>query len=211
METRKVIIVNNRTQSQKAINSTATTLGELKAEAIAAGLNIEGMTWYEGHLRAELIDDASQLPATVMWKGRETTELTFLLTQPDKKVKSGIDRAEVYNRIRNLGLQEVCKRTLGRNYTQCSTNDLLHLIEGAGDCGHAECPSCDSSPLVEVHIFDSQANLAEALKELVNTLYEDDYLGDIAYERIMNLIECKEEELAMSKEEIDSMFDFVDK
>lgn len=89
MEARKVIIVNNKTQSQKTIMSNATTLGELKAEARAAGINIEDMTWYEGHMRAELKDDAAPLPATVMWKGTETTDLTFLLTQPEKKVKSG--------------------------------------------------------------------------------------------------------------------------
>lgn len=89
MEARKVIIMNNKTQSQKTIMSNATTLGELKAEARNAGINIEDMTWYEGHMRAELKDDAAPLPATVMWKGTETTDLTFLLTQPEKKVKSG--------------------------------------------------------------------------------------------------------------------------
>ena len=63
---RKVTIINNKTQSQKVIqDSEATTLGELKREMRERGIEYEGMTFYEGHLRAELKDDASPLPATV--------------------------------------------------------------------------------------------------------------------------------------------------
>ena len=59
METRKVTIINSRSQSQKVIqDSKATTLGELKAEMRERGIDYSGMTFYEGHMRAELKDDA---------------------------------------------------------------------------------------------------------------------------------------------------------
>lgn len=87
---RKVTIINNKTQSQKVIQaSTATTLGELKREMRESGIEYEGMTFFEGHLRAELKDDASILPTNIPYKGQVVNDLTFLLTAPEKKIKSG--------------------------------------------------------------------------------------------------------------------------
>lgn len=207
MEARKVIIVNNKTQSQKTIMSNATTLGELKAEARNAGINIEDMTWYEGHMRAELKDDASPLPATVMWKGTETTDLTFLLTQPEKKVKSGaMSRAECYSILSaDKSLQDACKAMFGRNYTQVSTNDLAVLIEEAKPKQPAhECPRA------KMFKEEPKGNLSEALKALVNVLYQSDYLEVEDYEDIMSELEGKKVTSdKMSQEEIDEMFSFV--
>lgn len=206
MEARKVIIVNNKTQSQKTIMSNATTLGELKAEARAAGINIEDMTWYEGHMRAELKDDAAPLPATVMWKGTETTDLTFLLTQPEKKVKSGaMSRAEAYSRIKSFGLQKACVDKYGKNFTQCSTNDLIALIEDSQD--HQPASGC---PEAKMFKEEPKGNLSEAFKALVNVLYQSDYLEIEDYEDIMSELEGKKVTSdKMSQKEIDEMFSFV--
>lgn len=209
MEARKVIIVNNKTQSQKTIMSNATTLGELKAEARNAGINIEDMTWYEGHMRAELKDDAAPLPATVMWKGTETTDLTFLLTQPEKKVKSGtMSRAEAYAKIKAMNLGNACKVRFGKNFTQCSTNDLIDLITAAeSTCDVQEEVSVEANVKLEVK---SQGNVVEALKALVNVLYQSDYLEVEDYEDIMSELEGKKVTSdKMSRKEIDEMFDFV--
>lgn len=205
MEARKVVIVNNKTQSQKTIMSNATTLGELKAEAVAAGINITDMTWYEGHMRAELKDDASPLPATVMWKGTETTDLTFLLTQPEKKVKSGVmSRAEVYAKIRVMDLGELCKEKYGKNYTQCSTNDLIALIEE--NEAHQPAHECPRAKMLKE---EPKGNLSEAFKALVNILYQSDYLEVEDYENIMSELEDKKVTSdKMSQKEIDEMFSF---
>lgn len=209
MEARKVIIVNNKTQSQKTIMSNATTLGELKAEARAAGINIEDMTWYEGHMRAELKDDAAPLPATVMWKGTETTDLTFLLTQPEKKVKSGaMSRAEAYAKIKAMNLGSACKVRFGKNFTQCSTNDLIELITAAeSTCDVQEEAPIEANVKLEVK---PQGNVVEALKALVNVLYQSDYLEVEDYEDIMSELEGKKVTSdKMSRKEIDEMFSFV--
>lgn len=210
MEARKVIIVNNKTQSQKTIMSNATTLGELKAEARAAGINIEDMTWYEGHMRAELKDDASPLPATVMWKGTETTDLTFLLTQPEKKVKSGVmSRAEAYSKIKTWGLQKACMDKYGKNFTQCSTNDLIALIEDSQDNHPSVCPK--AKKFNEAAKEATKGNLEGAFEALVNELHDDDYLDEEQYSRIMAIFKGEKYEAPekMSQEEIDEMFSFV--
>ena len=106
METRKVTIINSRTQSQKVIqDSKATTLGELKQEMRERGINYEGMTFYEGHIRAELIDDAASLPNNIPYKGQVVNDLVFMLTTPNKNIKSGaMSREEVYSEIKKRNL-----------------------------------------------------------------------------------------------------------
>ena len=134
MEFRKVTIINNKTQSQKVIQaSAATTLGELKREMREAGIEYEGMTFFEGHLRAELKDDASILPTNIPYKGQVVNDLTFLLTAPEKKIKSGaMSRAEAYNAIKARGLQNECVKRFGKNFTMCKTQDLIDMLgEGA--------------------------------------------------------------------------------
>lgn len=215
MEAREVIIVNNKTQSQKTIMSNATTLGELKAEAVAAGINIADMTWYEGHMRAELKDDSAPLPATVMWKGTETTDLTFLLTQPEKKVKSGaMSRAEAYAEIKAKNLQKACIDKYGKNFTQCSTNDLFILIEEnqshqpAHECPRAKMFNEATKENTEETI---KYNLVGAFEALVKELYDDDYLDGEQYSRIMAIFKGEKYETPekMSQEEIEEMFSFV--
>ena len=210
METRKVIIINNKTQSQKTIMSNANTLGELKAEARNAGVNIEGMTWYEGHMRAELKDDSAELPATVMWRGQETTDLTFLLTQPEKKVKSGaMSRAEAYAEIKAKNLQKACIDKYGKNFTQCSTNDLIELITAA----ESTCGVQEEAPVEVVKTeVKPQGNVVDALKVLVNALYRNDCLEEGDYEEVMSELEGKKVTSdKMSRKDIDEMFSFVNR
>lgn len=218
METRKVIIVNNKTQSQKVINSSALTLGELKAEARAAGINIEGMTWYEGHMRAELKDDSAPLPAVVTWKGQETRELTFLLTQPEKKVKSGaMTRPEAYAKVKELGLQNVCKQRFGKNFTQVPTADLVLLIESASNCAcaPAEAKPVEAKPCecakAEVPA-KGKADVVEAIKVLAEALYDADCIDGEMYDQVVGLLEGETvQSEKMSKRDIDEMFNFVDR
>ena len=134
METRKVTIINNKTQKQSIIQaSSATNLGELKAEMRELGINYEGMTFFEGHMRAELKDDAAPLPTNIPYKGQIVNDLTFLLTAPEKKIKSGaMTRSEAYDAIKANGLQAACVVKFGKNFTMCKTQDLIDLIESQG-------------------------------------------------------------------------------
>lgn len=207
MEFRKVTIINNKTQSQKVIQaSTATTLGELKREMREAGIEYEGMTFFEGHLRAELKDNASILPTNIPYKGQVVNDLTFLLTAPEKKIKSGaMSRAEAYNAIKARGLQDECVKRFGKNFTMCKTQDLIDLLgEGAPVKEKKEVEISKESSIPE-------GNVAGALEVLLEGLYGSDTIEEATYNRAMAELkgtDYKEPE-KMSRSEINKMFDFV--
>ena len=130
---RKITIVSTKTQSQHVLeNSNATTLGELKQELRAAGIDHEDMSFFEGHARVELKDDSSVLPSNIPFKGEVVNDLVFMLSAPDKKIKSGaLSRKEAYAEIRRLKLEDTVKKECGRNFTQVPTEDLEFFISKA--------------------------------------------------------------------------------
>lgn len=221
MEFRKVTIINNKTQSQKVIQaSTATTLGELKREMREAGIEYEGMTFFEGHLRAELKDDASILPTNIPYKGQVVNDLTFLLTAPEKKIKSGaMSRVEAYNAIKARGLQDECVKRFGKNFTMCKTQDLIDLL---GEGSSKPAPVKEKKEVVveekatkgvEISKESSipEGNVAGALEVLLEGLYGSDTIEEATYNRAMAELkgtDYKEPE-KMSRSEINKMFDFV--
>ena len=221
MEFRKVTIINNKTQSQKVIQaSTATTLGELKREMREAGIEYEGMTFFEGHLRAELKDDASILPTNIPYKGQVVNDLTFLLTAPEKKIKSGaMSRAEAYNAIKARGLQDECVKRFGKNFTMCKTQDLIDLL---GEGSSKPAPVKEKKEVVveekatkEVEISKEssipEGNVAGALEVLLVDLYVSDVIEEGTYDKAMAVLKGTTYKAPekMSRSEIDKMFDFV--
>ena len=42
-----------------------------------------------------------------------------------------MERKEAYEQIKKLGLQEVCKKMYGKNFTQCKTSELEKIINKA--------------------------------------------------------------------------------
>lgn len=196
METRRITIVNNKTQKQSVIQaSTATTLGELKAEMRQAGINYEGMTFFEGHARVELKDDASVLPTNIAYKGNVVNDLTFLLTAPEKKIRSGaMTRAEAYAGIKALGLKDKVQAKFGKNFTQCSTSDLEKMIMEASASQPAKAPKAAPAPKVETvapvakvaEVHSCKAE--EALKVLTEALYADYTIEEDTYDEVMSIL-----------------------
>lgn len=226
MEPRKVIIIDNKNQSQKVIaNSTATTLGELKREMRERGISYEGNTFYCGQMRAELKDDAAPLPETVMYRGQEVRDLTFMLTAPEKKIKSGaMSRPEAYAKIKELGLQDECKKRFGKNFTQCGTTDLEALIAKhlSSLTPKAEAPVEEPEVAPEVpakeesSYYDScpeVGNATKAMKVLLEDLYGADTIEEETYDECMAILEGKKVQKSekMSKKDIDEMFSFVER
>lgn len=224
MEFRKVTIINNKTQSQKVIQaSAATTLGELKREMREAGIEYEGMTFFEGHLRAELKDDASILPTNIPYKGQVVNDLTFLLTAPEKKIKSGaMSRAEAYNAIRARGLQGECVKRFGKNFTMCKTQDLIDLLgegspvkeekkEVVKEKAAKEVKETKEEEVKPKVTATSEGNVAGALEVLLEDLYGSDVIEEGTYDRAMAVLKGTTYKAPekMSRSEINKMFDFV--
>lgn len=230
METRKVTIINNKTQKQSIIQaSSATNLGELKAEMRELGINYEGMTFFEGHMRAELKDDAAPLPTNIPYKGQIVNDLTFLLTAPEKKIKSGaMTRSEAYDAIKANGLQAACVVKFGKNFTMCKTQDLIDLIESQGK-KEAKAPTATTTAkkAAKKHVAEAKkeetapvapaapasGNCEEALKALVEDLYGNDTIEEDTYDKVMGLLNGGASEAPasekMSKRDIDEMFAFA--
>lgn len=228
METRKVTIINNKTQKQSIIQASgATNLGELKAEMRGLGINYEGMTFFEGHMRAELKDDAAPLPANIPYKGQIVNDLTFLLTAPEKKIKSGaMTRSEAYDAVKANGLQAACVVKFGKNFTMCKTQDLIDLIESQGK-KEAKVEAPAPAPAAKKHVAEARkeetapvapaapasGNCEEALKALVEDLYGNDTIEEDTYDKVMGLLNGGASEAPasekMSRRDIDEMFAFA--
>ena len=134
MEKRKIIVVSSATQSQVAFESDATTLGELKRELDSRNVSYSGMTFLEGHSKLEMNLDEAVLPTNIPYKGGVTNDLVFLLTSPQKKIKSGgVDRIDIYTIIRDNHLAERIKEHFGKNFTNISTEALISFLESLKD------------------------------------------------------------------------------
>ena len=220
MEARKITVVSTRNQKKSVIMSAATTLAELKADLRQDGIDYDGMTFYEGTSKTELKTDLSVLPHDVPYKGTTTNELVFMLTNTNKKIRSGaggaIKRKEVYDKITELGLQDECKRKFGRNFTQCATADLISLVEKAGKKA-APAPAPEAENPTEC--VDTKARAA--ISRLAEMLYDN---GSIEYDEkdeILDILggkvevdspseDCKPSSASpYSDDEIDRMFDFA--
>jgi hypothetical protein len=131
MESRKIIVVSSADQSQHVLMSGAETLGELKAELADAGIDYEGMTFLEGHTKTEMSLDEAILPTNIPYRGGVTNELVFLMTTPQKKIRSGASRITMYSIIKSHNLEDAIKREFGKNFTNVSTDDLASFLDSA--------------------------------------------------------------------------------
>ncbi len=130
--TREILIANTKTQTRTKLETEATTLGELKAAMDAAGIDYSGMTFTEGISKTQLLEDATQLPQNLMYKGQPTNNLVILLTNTKDKISSGaMTRKEAYDAIKECALEEKVKSVYGRNYTQVPTCQLEELLKDA--------------------------------------------------------------------------------
>lgn len=126
---REILIANTKTQKRSKITTSATTLGELKNDLRAAGIDFSGMTFTEGISKTQLLSDDTQLPQNVMYKGQPTNNLVILLTNTKKNIASGVlSRKEAYNLIKQNSLENAVKIEFGRNFTQVPTLDLIKFI-----------------------------------------------------------------------------------
>ena len=227
MEARKITIVQTKNQKKSVIMSSATTLAELKRDLRDNGIDYDGMTFFEGTSKVELKTDDAVLPHDVPYKGTITNELVFMLTNTNKKIRSGaMSRVEAYAKIKALNLGELCKEKYGRNFTQCSTNDLVALIEANENHQQAhECPRAKmlkeepkkeekvEAPVAETQNVDVKAR--EAISRLAVMLEDKDIIEDYEKREILDILsvtvanseEYKPKSASpYSDDEIDNMF-----
>lgn len=199
MEARKITVVQTKNQKKSVIMSAATTLAELKSDLRANGIDYDGMTFFEGTSKVELKNDASVLPHDVPYKGTITNELVFMLTNTNKKIRSGavaMSRAEAYSAIKSMGLQDACVKKFGKNFTMCKTADLIALIQSNNSAANpapaapkaetkkeekAEAPASDGGECV-----DTVARAA--ISKLVEILEDNGTIEDYEKEKVLDIL-----------------------
>lgn len=221
MEKRIITIVSTANSSKVELETDATTLGELKAVMRQADIAYDGMTFYEGLTKSELVDDASILPHDVVRNGQTTNNLVFMLTNTNKKIRSGYDRVELYNIIKEKGLAEECKERLGKNFTVCKTSELEELVKGCESSkSAAKAATVETSATFVVVGVDAATALQQEVKTLSNAF--NTLLNFLKVYEILNGDEIDEIKSCMVKgeenkdslyknSEIDDMFSFLNK
>lgn len=138
MEVRNIVVVSTVDQKRYDIQTDATTLGELKAALDAAGVGYNGLAFYEGLSRTELLDNSTELPHDVMFRGVPTNDLVIQLTVPNNKIKSGASRSELYEYIRANHLEAAVRENFGRSFTNVATADLQSFVDSRHSCPIAD-------------------------------------------------------------------------
>ena len=223
MEKRKITVIPTKTHKTQVIESAATTLAELKADLTKAGIDYTDCTFFEGLTKIELKNDAAILPHDVPYKGTTTNNLVFMITNASKKIRSGakLDRKAIIEEIKAKNLTEVVKKTYGKNYTNCKTEDLEKILSMNNNSAPKEAPA--KKETVETKSNTSVPNDTEyitkaQLKEVITGLVEEmkyvgmDYSNEINIDNISIIGDVsssnskKEEDYPYSSNELDDMF-----
>ena len=192
MEARKITVVQTKNQKKSVSISAATTLAELKSDLRANGIDYDGMTFFEGTSKVELKNDASVLPHDVPYKGIVTNELVFMLTNTNKKIRSGaMSRTEAYNAIKSMGLQSACVKKFGKNFTMCKTADLIALVQSNGAAKPA--PVAPKSEAKKKEKVETPANTLEASAPVAPASNGGECVDTVARAAISKLVEILED------------------
>ena len=194
MDARKITVVQTKNQKKSVIMSAATTLAELKSDLRANGIDYDGMTFFEGTSKIELKNDASVLPHDVPYKGTITNELVFMLTNTNKKIRSGatnMSRMEAYNAIKSMGLQDACVKKFGKNFTMCKTIDLIALIQSNGAAKPA--PVAPKAEAKKEEKVEAPINTPEASAPVTPASNGGECVDTVARAAISKLVEILED------------------
>lgn len=214
---RKITVLVESTQSKHVLQSNATTLGELKDELREKNISFNSDDVFkEGMSKTVLTTDESILPSNIPWRGEVTNDLIFMVTAPQKKIKSGVmTRAEVYAEIKRLKLQDTISKKVGKNFTQCLTAVLLTFIDEASkNSCKAETPApvakekkVKSNPTPEV----VESVTFCALKELIAMMVNEGVLSEANANNILGVASGRPAlpiEKEESYDELAEQFDF---
>lgn len=210
MEARKIVIVQTKNQKKSVIMSAATTLAELKSDLRANGIDYYGMTFFEGTSKVELKNDASVLPHDVPYKGTVTNELVFMLTNTNKKIRSGaveMSRAEAYNAIKSMGLQDACVKKFGKNFTMCKTADLIALIQSNGASKPA--PAAPEADTKMEEKAEASVNTPEASAPVAPASNGGECVDSVTRATISKLVEILENNGTIEDYERDEVLDIL--
>lgn len=211
MDVRKITVVQTKNQKKSVIMSAATTLAELKSDLRANGIDYDGMTFFEGTSKVELKNDASVLPHDVPYKGTVTNELVFMLTNTNKKIRSGavaMSRAEAYSAIKSMGLQDACVKKFGKNFTMCKTADLIALIQSNNSAANPA-PAAPKAETKKEEKAEAPVNTPEASAPVAPASNGGECVDTVARAAISKLVEILEDNGTIEDYEKEKVLDIL--
>lgn len=211
MEARKITVVQTKNQKKSVIMSAATTLAELKNDLKANGIDYSGMTFFEGTSKVELKNDASVLPHDVPYKGTITNELVFMLTNTNKKIRSGavaMSRAEAYSAIKSMGLQDACVKKFGKNFTMCKTADLIALIQSNNSAANPA-PATPKAETKKEEKVEAPVNTPEVSAPVAPMNNGGECVDTVARAAISKLVEILEDNGTIEDYEKEKVLDIL--
>ena len=231
MEKRKITVIPTKTHKTQVIESAATTLAELKADLTKAGIDYTDCTFFEGLTKIELKNDAAILPHDVPYKGTTTNNLVFMITNASKKIRSGakLDRKAIIEEIKSKNLTELVKKTYGKSYTNCKTEDLQKILskESASTTADASAPTAKAAPAkkeapskpamktTDLSNYVTKAELKKVIESLLKEMEDSDvdYVEDVDIDNIAIIgkisssnSEEEKSDSPYSSNELDDMF-----
>ena len=146
-----------------------------------------------------------------------------MLTNTNKKIRSGataMSRAEAYNAIKSMGLQDACVKKFGKNFTMCKTADLIALVQSNGNskpapaAPKAEAPKAETKKEEKVETPAPEATAPAsnggecvdtvaraAISKLVDILEDNGTIEDDEKEEILGILGGEVAVAAASSEE----------
>lgn len=102
-----------------------------------------------------------------------------------------MERKEAYAKIKELNLQEECKKRYGKNFTQCKTDELVHLIQSfiikekqTNEVIKDTCSSADVEKSAKKGITKVKSTM-DVVYSLIETLRSKHILLDSEVKRIL--------------------------
>lgn len=219
MEKRKITVIPTKTHKTQVIESTATTLAELKEDLTKAGIDYTDCTFFEGLTKIELKNDNAILPHDVPYKGTTTNNLVFMITNASKKIRSGakLDRKAIIEEIKAKNLTEAVKKTYGKNYTNCKTENLEKILSMNNTSTPKEAPikketveTESNTSVLDNTEYITKNQLAEILTFILDKMDDVEYFSSINLDTCPylrdNIVKKETSELPYSSNELDDMF-----
>lgn len=228
MENRTITVYNSLTDLHVQITTSATTVGEL-LEALRENdfeVPSENFVLSEGLSHASFDSDVvdAQLPKDILYEGNVTNDLLFMISMPNKKIKSGASLTSL--QLRNLIKTDPEFRAFLKqkfnNYSKASVEELNKVYKKfkkktsskpAQSCqAKQSCNCCGVDPTVEnknteeivkgnIIVKEDCICIEISLKEFLKNPQQ---LLDDAVSSTMEL--CEEKSEKFSKEKIKEIF-----
>lgn len=213
MESRKIIVLVEKTQRKYTFNSSATTVAELKEDLSLQGVSVPSTCIFkEARSKSTLTSPDSILPTNVPYKGTTTNELVFMMSEGERKIKLGAmkSRKELYDYIKSHNLTDAVKKEYGKNYTNVSTADLDSFVSSQSTKKETPKTSKTTTKETPCKCKVDFGEIVNATINVVESLYDENFIDAEVYKVIMDSLNGKKVDLnnLSTYESLSEEFDF---